>query len=100
MSRFVKAAATAAAGVLLVAAPPAEAGLLRGLQYIVMGVLQVPLSTIAGTFNGLPIAGTAFGLVNGVLTGASMVGMGTLEVAGAGVNAAKAAATYLLPFLF
>jgi hypothetical protein len=94
----------AAAALLLVmlfaAAPAAEAGLLRGVQEVVSGVLQVPLSTLAGTFQGPPVAGTLFGAVNGLFSGLGLVTSGALNLAGGALGLAKSVAPLLLPFLF
>ena len=68
--------------ILLLMAPaaPASASLGRGLQYIIGGVLEIPRSTLAGTFGGFPVVGTLFGAVGGVLRGALMVTRGALEL--------------------
>lgn len=100
-----RSAAVAAVGALLLigaaaAAPQAEAGLIRGLQRIVGGVLAVPLSTLAGTFSGPPIIGTLTGAFSGTLGGAGMILGGAFEVVSSAVPLAKAAAPYALPFLF
>ena len=65
---------------LVVPAVPASASLGRGLQYIIGGVLEIPRSTLAGTFGGFPVIGTVFGAVGGVLRGALMVTRGALEL--------------------
>lgn len=92
-----------AAAVLLVLltalVTPAEAGIIQGIQEIVAGVLQVPLSTLAGTFGGPPIAGTLFGAVNGVFTGLGLVTSGALHVAFGALGLAKSVAPYVLPFV-
>jgi len=77
----------------------AEAGLVRGIQEIIVGVLQVPISTLTGTFSGPPIAGTVFGAVNGLLNGVGLVAHGTLELVASGLSIAKAVGPYVLPFL-
>ena len=77
--------------------PTASADIIRGVQKILMGVLSVPLDTIAGTFTGPPIIGTLMGLVGGVFKGVGMVLGGTWELAMDGLAVAKALAPYLLP---
>ena len=86
-------------GAIVVAAPPAEAAIFRGIQEIVAGVFQVPLSTLVGTFSGPPIVGTLFGAVSGLVQGVGLVAHGTLELAASGVSMAKAVAPYVLPFV-
>ena len=61
-------------------AAPASASLGRGLQYLIGGILEIPRSTLAGTFGGFPVFGTLFGAVGGVLRGALMVTRGALEL--------------------
>ncbi|MBI2093272.1 MAG: hypothetical protein HYT88_00910 [Candidatus Omnitrophica bacterium] len=80
--------------------PVAEANPIRGLFKMVAGVLQVPLSTLVGTVSGPPIVGTVLGAVNGTVSGVGLVLGGAWEVAAFGVDAAKAAAPFVLPFLF
>ena len=65
-----------------------------------MGVLQIPLQILAGTFSGPPVVGTAFGAVNGVVRGLGLVTHGALELVSSGLGIAKAAAPFVLPFLF
>ena len=81
------------------AAPKAEADILRGIQKIIGGVLSLPVSTLAGTFNGPPIIGTVAGALSGAVSGVGMILSGALDLAASAVPAAKAAAPYLLPFL-
>ena len=72
--------ATLVVVILLVARPvPADADILRGLLRIIGGVLEVPRATLAGTFSGPPILGTAVGLLSGTLNGLGMVAGGALE---------------------
>ena len=78
---------------------PAEAAIVRGIQEVLAGVLQIPLSTIAGTFNGPPIIGTLFGALGGAVKGVGLVAHGALELAASGVSLAKTIGPYLLPFL-
>jgi hypothetical protein len=78
----------------------AEAGLVRGVQEIVSGVFQVPLSILGGTLGGPPVIGTVFGAVNGVLGGAGLVTSGALNVVGGTLGLAKSVAPFFLPFLF
>ena len=101
MRRFSGAAAAAAALLvgLVLFTPPAEAGIVRGVQEIIAGVLQVPLSTLAGTFGGPPIAGTLFGAASGIFNGVGLVASGVLNVAFGALGIAKSVAPYVLPFL-
>ena len=80
-------------------APQAEAGLVSGIRDVIAGVLEVPLSTLAGTVSGPPLIGTLFGAVSGVIHGVGLVTRGTLDLAVSGLSLAKAAAPYVLPFL-
>ena len=75
----------------------AEADIIRGLGKMIMGVLQVPLSTLAGTFNGPPILGTVFGTINGVVQGIGLVASGAIDLAASGVSIAKTVGPYLIP---
>ena len=86
--------------VILSWSPPVEAALARGVQEVVMGVLQIPLQILSGTFSGPPVVGTAFGAVNGVVRGLGLVTHGALELVSSGLGIAKAAAPFVLPFLF
>ena len=79
--------------------PIAEAAIVRGIQEVLAGVLQIPLSTIAGTFNGPPIIGTLFGALSGAVKGVGLVAHGALELAASGVSLAKTIGPYLIPFL-
>ena len=90
----------AAISMVFVAAPTAEADLVRGVYELLGGVLQLPLQTLAGTFSGPPVVGTVFGALNGVMRGAGMVTHGALELASSGFSIAKAVAPFVLPFLF
>ena len=90
----------AAACCLTLSAPaPAEAALFRGIQEVVMGILQLPISTLVGTFSGPPIIGTLMGAVTGAIGGVGLVAHGALELAASGIGLAKTAAPYVLPFL-
>lgn len=82
---------------LLWRAPTASADIIRGVQKILMGVFELPLDTLAGTFTGPPIIGTLMGAVGGLFKGLGLVLNGTLEVAMGGLSLAKAIAPYLLP---
>ena len=82
---------------LLWPVPPASADIIRGVGKILMGILGVPVDTIAGTFSGPPIIGTLMGVLHGLFNGVGMVLGGTLEVAMGGLSLAKALAPYLLP---
>ena len=92
------AAAALSIGLLLLA-PSAEAGIVRGLQEIVAGVLQVPLSTLAGTIGGPPIAGTLFGAASGLFNGVGLVASGALNIAFGAFGLAKSVAPFVLPFV-
>lgn len=94
---LIVAAGLATAGLL--AAPTAEAAVVRGIQEILAGIFQVPLQTIVGTLSGPPVVGTLFGAVNGVVSGVGLVAHGALELAASGVAVAKTVAPFLLPFL-
>lgn len=80
--------------------PAAEAAIVKGVTEIVSGILQIPFSTLAGTFQGPPILGTVMGALNGLLGGTSLVAHGALELAVSGLSIAKTVAPYVLPFLF
>ena len=95
--RRLGASAAAAVALLLFGAAPAEADILRGLQYLLAGVVELPRAALAGTFNGPPLIGTVFGLVNGALGTVSLVGRGALELAASGVAVAKTVGPYLIP---
>lgn len=70
------------AGVLLVAQPaPASAGLIRGIQYLLAGVLETPRAAIAGTLQA-PIVGTALGAMGGAVRSVGYLSRGVLEVVG------------------
>jgi len=85
--------------VLLASPRPAEAAILKGIQQVVSGVFQLPISILTGTFNGPPVIGTVFGAVNGLVSGVGLVSHGAMELAASGVSIAKMVAPYLLPFL-
>ena len=83
--------------VLFLAAPPAHADIIRGVGKIISGVLAIPMSTLAGTFNGPPIIGTLAGVVNGAFNGVGSVLSGVLDVASSAIPLAKAVAPFLIP---
>ena len=87
-------------GAVLAWPSPAAADILRGLAELVGGVVEVPLATLVGTFNGPPVIGTAIGAISGVATGVGMVAHGAFELVASAVPLAKAAAPFVLPFLF
>lgn len=72
-------AAAAALTVLLAHPHAAHADIVRGLMRIVGGLIEVPRSTLAGTFGGPPIIGTLVGALSGALNGVLMVAGGTIE---------------------
>ena len=82
---------------LVVFAPPAEADIIRGLGKVISGVLQVPLSTLAGTFNGPPLVGTVMGALTGTFNGVSLVASGLLDLAASAVPIVKTVAPFLIP---
>ena len=82
---------------LLCMTPVAEANLIRGLQEVIGGVLQVPLSTLTGTFSGPPVLGTILGALSGVVHGVGMVAMGAFDIAASAVPIAKTIAPFLIP---
>lgn len=84
---------------LAMSSSTAEAAILKGIQEVFAGLLQVPIMTLAGTFRGPPVVGTVVGAATGVLTGVGLVAHGALELALSGVGLAKTAAPYVLPFL-
>ena len=85
--------------VLLLAPPSAHADIIRGLTKIVAGVLTVPVSVLAGTFNGPPIIGTLAGAFSGTINGVGSVLSGVLDVASSAIPLAKAVAPCVLPFV-
>ena len=89
--------AAALMAVSLLIATPAEAALARGIQEVIAGVLQVPISIIAGTFNGPPVVGTVFGALSGTVQGVGLVAHGALELAASAVSIAKRVGPYLIP---
>ena len=91
--------AMALAAVLLIPGPSAQAGLVRGIMYIIGGVLEVPRSTLAGTFSGPPIVGTLVGAVNGTLRGLGLVTRGVLETGLSAVGLLKKYAPLIPIFL-
>ena len=93
-----------AAGAFLAAmlglASPAEAGLVSAVQKVLTGVLQLPLSTLVGTFTGPPVLGTVMGAANGLVTGTGLVLNGAFDLAASGVALARMVVPYVLPFVF
>ena len=87
------------AGAVLVLPLLAEAEIVRGVEEVVSGVLQVPFSIIAGTFSGPPILGTLFGAVRGLVGGTGLVAHGALELLSSAVSVAKTIGPYVLPFV-
>lgn len=97
-ARLIMTAAAFALSALLAVAP-AEADIVRGVKSIVAGVLTVPLSTLAGTFQGPPVIGTLQGAAQGLINGIGLVTHGTLDLLGSGFSLAKQVAPFVLPFL-
>ena len=93
-------AAGAFLATILGLASPAEAGLVSAVQKILTGVLQLPLSTLVGTFTGPPVLGTVMGAANGLVTGTGLVLNGAFDLAASGVALAKMVVPYVLPFVF
>lgn len=88
-------------GVLLtLMARPAEAEVGRGIQKIIGGVLVVPLAILQGTVQGPLLFGPAVGVIGGTIKGAGMIVGGVLDIASSAIPLAKAAAPYVLPFVF
>ena len=81
----------------LATAPQAEADIVRGIQKIIGGVLSIPMSTLAGTFNGPPIIGTLVGALGGTVNGVGMLLSGVMDLAASAVPVAKTVAPYLIP---
>ena len=94
--RFPAAVAGLLVGFLLFA-PPAQEDIIRGLQKIVSGVFQLPLSTLAGTFSGPPIVGTVVGALSGAFNGVGLVASGVLDLAASAVPIVKTVAPFLIP---
>lgn len=84
---------------LAISSSTAEAAIVKGIQEVLAGLLQVPLSTLVGTFRGPPVIGTVVGAASGVLSGIGLIAHGAIELALSGVGLAKTAAPYVLPFL-
>ena len=98
--------ALACGKVLLVIAPAvflapsmAEAGIVSGVTKVVMGVLGIPMSILAGTLSGPPIIGTLAGALSGTAQGVGLVLSGAVDLAAAAIPLAKAAAPYVFFFL-
>ncbi len=85
---------------VLLMAQSAEASLVSGLQHLVAGIFSIPVSALVGTFTGPPVIGTVFGAINGTFQTVGLVTTGALEVLGAAIPLAKAAAPFVLPFVF
>ena len=83
--------------ILLLTTPPAHADIIRGVGKIISGVLAIPMSTLAGTFNGPPIIGTLAGAISGAFNGVGSVLSGVLDVASSAIPLAKAVAPFLIP---
>ena len=84
----------------LLFASPAQANPIHGIGNILLGVLQVPFSVLAGTVGGPPLIGTVSGVINGAVRGLGLAANGALELAGDGVAVARGIGPFLLPFLF
>lgn len=93
-------AVLAVLGFVCAAPSSAEASLFGGVSKIVLGVFQLPLGVLAGTITGPPLVGTALGAVNGAWQTVGLVTGGAFEVVASAVPLVKAAAPFVLPFLF
>lgn len=82
---------------MVMAPPPAHADLIRGIGLLLAGLLEIPRATLAGTFNGPPVIGTALGALGGTINGIGYVTQGTLELLGSAIPLAKAVAPFLIP---
>ena len=89
----------AALAVLLAHPHAAHADMVRGLMRIVGGLIELPRSTLAGTFGGPPIIGTLVGALSGALNGVLMVAGGTIETVASAVPLA-AKLVPLIPVFF
>ncbi|HEX9780926.1 MAG TPA: hypothetical protein VGB20_06910 [bacterium] len=74
--------------VFAVLAPDAHANIFRGLGYLIAGILQLPVSTLAGTLGGPPVIGTVAGALGGAVRGVGLIGRGAFEIAGDAVGLA------------
>ena len=97
MKRLVMSVVVAA--VLLVAPPPAHANILRGLVEIVAGVLEIPRSTLVGTFSGPPIIGTVAGVLTGAVRSVGLLASGAFDLVSSAVPLALKAAPFI-PVVF
>ncbi len=88
-----------AATILFMVPPTAHADILRGLVEIVAGVLEVPRSTLAGTFSGPPIVGTLAGVLTGAVRGVGLLASGAFDVVAGVVPLAIKAAPFIPIFL-
>ena len=80
-------------------APAAEAGLLSGLMRIVSGIIEIPRSTLVGTFSGPPIVGTVGGVLAGAFNSVTMVVGGVFETVASLVPLAMKAAPLIPIFI-
>ena len=76
----------------------AEAAIVKGLQEVVAGLLQLPLSTLSGTFHGPPVIGTVNGVLAGTMDTLSYTARGVMGLAGAAIPSAATLAPFL-PFV-
>jgi hypothetical protein len=91
--------AAGVAAASLLAVPPADAAVLRGLTSILSGIFRLPFAVLGGTLNGPPVLGTLMGAVNGIFGSLGLIGSGAAELGMSAVSVAKSAAPFLLPFL-
>jgi hypothetical protein len=87
------------AALLLGPAAPGSADLIRGIQYIVAGLVEIPRSALVGTASGFPIVGTALGALTGAVRSVGLVTRGALEVVGTAIPLATKLAPLIPVFL-
>lgn len=75
----------------------AHADIIRGIANLIGAVFEIPRATLAGTFSGPPILGTAVGLLSGTFNSVTMVASGALELLGSAIPIAKTVAPFLIP---
>ena len=80
-------------------AQPAEAAVGRAIGSLFSAIFRLPLSVIAGTFNGPPVIGTLMGAVNGLFGTVGLIGGGAAELGMSALSIAKTVGPILLPFL-
>ena len=71
--------------VLFAMTPVAEAAVLRGLKYILVGLFELPRGIVAGTFGGPPILGTVWGGLAGTFSGLNLMARGAIDLVSSAV---------------